>query len=88
MSYTFFNKTVYDKYSYLILSVFHNNIEHCGSYYKDSDGEYISSIATGKKFYNLYDFVFSIKGKDMKNENYECYFYDEITKSWIPVYYL
>ena len=88
MSYSFFSKTIYTPITYLILSVFHNNIENCGSYYNGIDGEYIASIATGEKFYNVYDFVHSITGLNTGDEFNDCYFYDEITSSWIPLHYL
>lgn len=88
MSYKFFNRDIYEPYSYLLLSVFHKNIDNCASYYKGEDGEYITSITTGERFYNLYDFIYSIKGLGIINENIDCYFYDETTFSWIPIYYL
>ena len=88
MSYKFFNRDIYEPYSYLLLSVFHNNINHCGCYYNGTDREYIISLATGEKFYNLYDFIYSIKGLGFINDDVDCLFYDEIIKQWFPIYYL
>lgn len=88
MSYKFFNKNIYEPHSYLLLSVFHKNIDNCASYYNGEDGEYITSIATGEKFFNLYDFIYSIKGLEIINENIDCSFYDETTESWFPISYL
>lgn len=88
MIYTFFSNEIYEPSSYLLLSVFHKNKDNCGSYYKGDDGEYITSIQTGERFYNLYDFVYSIKGLDTGNENMDCFFYDEIVNNWVPVNYL
>jgi len=88
MIYKFFNKDIYQPSSYLLLSVLHNEILHCASYYKEDDDEFIISITTGEKFYNLYDFVYSIKGMRIYNENIDCSFYDENSKCWFPISYL
>jgi len=90
MSYSFFEMSVSDDYSYLLLSVFHKGVENCGSYYKndETDEEFITSMMTGEKFYNVYDFIYSIKGLGTGYECDDCYFYDEVTKSWVSLYYL
>ncbi len=88
MSYTFFGKEITDDYSYLLLSVYHNCRDNCGSYYKGSDGEYIVSIASGEKFYSLKEFVLSIKGLDMGYEWSDCFFYYETIGEWVPLIYI
>ena len=88
MSYTFFGKEITDDYSYLLLSVFHKNCDNCGSYYKGQDGEYIVSILTGEKFYSVKEFVLSIMGYDMRDELYDCSFYNEEIGNWVPLHYV
>lgn len=88
MTFKFFNKEIDKSYSYLLLLVYKNNIDHCATYYKGVDGEYITSISTGERFYNLYDFVFSINGLATINEFMECYFYSEVCENWVPIAYL
>jgi hypothetical protein len=88
MSYTFFSKEITDDYSYLLLSVYRNGRDNCGSYYKDEDGEYIVSIATGEKFYSVKDFVLSIMGYEMVDEWFDCSFYNEEIGNWVPLYYV
>ena len=90
MSYSFFGKSISDQHSYMLLSVFHNGVENCGSYNKnvETDEEFITSMMTGEKFYYVYYFVYSIKGLGTGYEYDYCYFYDEVTKSWISLYYL
>ncbi len=85
MSHMFFNKEVSEDYSYLLLSVYHKNCDICGSYYKGEDGQYITSILTGEKFYTLREFVFSIKGLDMGDEWNDCFFYREDVNGWVPL---
>ena len=88
MSYTFFTNEIVEPSPYLLLSVFHNDKKHCGSYYNDRDGEYIVSIETGEKFLNLYDFFSSIKGFNITNADIDCRFYDEKKNEWLSVYCL
>ena len=88
MSYTFFGREVSEPFPYLLLSVSHNNIKYCGCYYKGDDGEYITSILTGEKFYSLSEFVLSIKGLEMVNEWKCCSYYDEPSDNWIPLIYI
>jgi hypothetical protein len=73
--------------SYLLLSVFHKNTNFCGTYYKGEDGEFITSLLTGEKFYNLRDFVISIKGLGTIDEWDTCYF-DEEEQYWFPLIHL
>lgn len=47
-----------------------------------------NNINDGEKFYNLYDFIYSIKGLGFINEDVDYLFYDEIIKQWFPIYYL
>ena len=88
MSYTFFGKEITDNYSYLLLSVYHNGTDNCGSYYKGEDGEYIVSILTGEKFYSLYDFVYSIKGLSTFNDWDDCFFFYEEISEWVPIIHI
>ncbi len=89
MSYTFFNKEVSKYYSYILLSVYHKGRDNCGVYNKDENGkEYITSILTGEKFYSIKDFVIDIKGYEMIDELYECFFYDEEINKWIPIEFI
>ena len=78
-SHRFFDKEVSANYSYLLLRVFHNCIENIGIYYKGEDGEYITSIITGEKFYTLKAFVMSIQGLSYVNEWTACSFYHDDT---------
>jgi hypothetical protein len=88
MSYTLFSKEITNDYSYLLLSVYHNGLDNCGSYYKGEEGEYIVSISTGEKFYSVKEFVLSIMGYDMGDEWFDCSFYNEEIGNWIPLQYV
>jgi hypothetical protein len=88
MSNKFFNQEISQDYPYLLVSVYHKDCDNCGTYYKGEDGEYITSILTGEKFYSLYDFVFSIKGLGTDDEWSSSFFYNEECGEWIPLMYL
>lgn len=84
----FFNHDVLDDFNYKMISVYHKGTYYCASYYKGDEEEYLTSINTGERFYNLYSFVFSIKGLERFDE-WECsYYYDEKNVHWIPIEYL
>lgn len=86
MSCTFFSKEISQNYSYLLLNVCHNNKNYCGTYYKGLDGEYITSILTGEKFYSLEKFISSVK--EGKDDWHYCNYYDEEIDCWFPLEYL
>lgn len=89
MSNTFFTKEVVEDYSYLLLSVRYKGCNNCGSYFKGTDGQYIVSVSTGEKFYSLREFVLSIKGYIMEEDEWkECRYYDEDAKYWFPLHYI
>lgn len=88
MSHMFFNKEVSKDYSYLLLSAYNNSRDNCGSYYKGEEGEYITSILTGEKFYSVRDFVLSVKGYGIFDEITDCFFYDEEISNWVPIFYI
>jgi hypothetical protein len=78
-SYRFFDKETSTDHSYLLLRVFHNSTEHVGVYNKGSDGEYITDIISGERFYTLRAFVLSVQGLSFANEWTACSFYNDGT---------
>jgi len=88
MPYTLFNREVSEDCSYLLLGVYYEDRYYCGSYYKNEDGEFITCILTGDKFYSLRDFVESIHGHEVFDEWYECAFYDEDLCDWVSLIHL
>jgi hypothetical protein len=83
-----FGKTTFKDKKYLLLSVFKNDIYHCGIYSNCGVNETITSINSGEIFHNLEDFVNSIVDGITENEWKTCLYYNESKKRWRSVKYL
>jgi len=84
-----FNTQVKEEYNYLLLGVYINETFHTATYYKGCEGEYITSLLTCEKFYNLWDFAFSVLGLGCYDEWQTVFYYDPDKEiKWIPLYFL
>jgi len=85
---SFFSYETDEDYPYLLLCIYDKGEYKTASYNKGTDGEYITSIITGERFYSLYDYIISIKGMNYFDEMYSVIFFDEDRKDWFPVKFL
>jgi hypothetical protein len=85
---SFFSYESEQDYSYLLLGIYVNGEFHTASYNKSPDGEFITSISTGERFYNLANYVASFRGMNAFNEFLEVVFYDEEQQDWFPTEFL
>lgn len=85
---SFFSYESEQDYSYLLLGIYVNGEFHTASYNKSQDGEFITSISTGERFYNLASYVASFRGLNAFNEFLEVVFYDEEQHDWFPTEFL
>jgi hypothetical protein len=83
-----FGKPFIKNKNYLILAVRKNEVLYCGSYTKNQNYEYITSLDTGEIFHSLKEFVVNVIGFHSKNEYKECLYYNDTKKRWRSVKYI
>ena len=85
---SFFTYESKQDYSYLLLGIYVNGEFQTASYNKNPNGEFITSISSGERFYNLTSYVASFRGMNTFNELLEVVFYDEEQQDWFPTEFL
>jgi len=85
---SFFSHESEQDYSYLLLGIYVNGEFQTASYNKSLESEFITSISTGERFYNLKSYVASFRGLNTFNEFLEVVFYDEEKQDWFPTEFL
>jgi len=81
-----FGRKLEKEVNYRLVSLFIRDYIHSAAYFNGADGEFITDLISGERFYSIEDFLRSQYGLRSFNPDYDFIIFDEDEEIWAPLY--